>query len=66
MEYIRYKNFTGTMSYSIDNKEWFGVLTNIKDPFVQDEFSYKGKTSEGLIKEFHITVDNYIKEKGKK
>lgn len=55
MKTLSYKNYTGSLEFSIEDNILFGKVLGIKSLI-----SYEGKTIEELIKDFHVAVDDYL------
>ena len=54
-EFIEYKNYTGSIEYNPESKNYYGSLLNTKD-----YVNYIAKDIMDLEKEFHNAVDVYI------
>jgi predicted HicB family RNase H-like nuclease len=51
-----YKEYYGTIEYSIEDKVFHGKLA-----FIDDLITYEAKSAEQLEKEFQYDVDDYLK-----
>ena len=52
---LNYKNYVGTVSFSEEDKCFFGKVAGISD-----SISFEGDTVESLIEDFHNAVDEYL------
>lgn len=54
---MRYKDFYGTIEYSLDDNIFYGKVIGINGVI-----SYEGKTLEELIKDFNEIVYEYLED----
>lgn len=62
MNILQYKNYIANISYDPDIDSFMGRVVNARDII-----TFYGKSTEGLHREFKISVDNYLaycKEEG--
>ncbi|PAY25110.1 hypothetical protein [Ligilactobacillus salivarius] len=52
---LRYKDYLGTVEYSLNDKVFFGEVLGIKSLL-----SYQGNTIEELEEDFKETVEDYL------
>lgn len=52
---MEHKGYTGSVEYSDDDGVFFG-----KVQFIRASISYEGTDAEGLRKDFHDAVDDYL------
>ena len=57
MKYLEYKNYTGTIEYSKEDKLLFGKVMGISSLL-----SYEGKTGTALEKDFKAVIDDYLED----
>ena len=55
MKTLSYKNYTGSVEFSVEDNTLFGKVLVIRYLI-----SYEGKTIEELIKDFHVALDDYL------
>ena len=54
---LRYKDYLGTVEYSLNDKVFFGEVLGIKSLL---SLSYQGNTIEELEEDFKETVEDYL------
>lgn len=55
MKTLSYKNYTGSVEFSVEDNILFGKVLGIKSLI-----SYEGNTIEELIKDFHDAINDYL------
>jgi len=55
-QFLHYKNYTGSVNFSEEDGCLFGSVQGIRSLI-----SYEGQSVEDLIKDFHNSVDEYLK-----
>lgn len=55
INYLKYKNYTGSIEFSDTDGVFFGKVQNIPSLV-----SYEGTTVQELIEDFHGAIDDYI------
>lgn len=55
MQYLKYKQYYGTVDFSLADGRLFGKVVGIKN-----QLSYEGRTLAELVADFHETVDEYL------
>ena len=56
MKHLEYKNFLGSIEFSVEDNVFHGKLLKIKDLV-----TYEAAKETGLEKEFRLAVDDYLK-----
>ena len=57
MTYLQYKGYSGTIEPELETNTLYGKIA-----FVRDLVTYEAETLNELEKEFHISVDDYLKD----
>ncbi len=52
---FEYKGYIGRVEFSVEDRVFHGKIE-----FINDRVTFEATTVEGLEKEFHATVDDYI------
>ena len=52
---LSYKGYVGSVEFSPDDAVFFGTVLGIRSLI-----SYEGTTAKGLLKDFHVAVDDYL------